>query len=85
MKAKAKDIDEAILDIGLYSPSKGARVFAVLKGVSDAEIIIPHSPEKLPSEYRIEGKHIIQHAKTLSSELKKHNTFSKYSEKNLTN
>jgi large subunit ribosomal protein L18 len=83
LKAKAKGIEEAILDIGLQSPSKGTRSFAVLKGVSDAEITIPHSIEKLPSESRIEGKHIMQHAKNLSPELKKQNIFSKYSEKNV--
>ena len=31
LKAKAKGVEEAILDIGLAAPTKGARVFAALK------------------------------------------------------
>ncbi|MEM2994719.1 MAG: 50S ribosomal protein L18 [Candidatus Bathyarchaeia archaeon] len=67
LKAASKGVKEAILDIGLHSPSKGARVFAVLKGVLDAGIDIPHSEEKLPDEKRIKGEHIAEYAKTLAS------------------
>src|SRR3989304_8065432 len=35
-KAKTKGIEDVIADIGLFSPSKGARVFAGLKGFADA-------------------------------------------------
>jgi large subunit ribosomal protein L18 len=57
-KALEKGIKEAILDIGLYSPSKGSRVFAVTKGAIDAGLKVPCSPEVFPSEERISGKHI---------------------------
>jgi large subunit ribosomal protein L18 len=67
LKAKSKGIEEAILDLGLNSPSKGARVFAVLKGFLDADVQVPHSEEKLPDEKRIEGEHIAQYAEGLSS------------------
>ncbi|MDI6805658.1 MAG: 50S ribosomal protein L18 [Candidatus Bathyarchaeia archaeon] len=67
LKAKSKGIKEAILDIGLYSPSKGAKVFAVLKGVLDAGIDVPYGEEKLPDEKRIKGEHIAQYAQSLSS------------------
>jgi len=36
----------AILDIGLKRPTPGAKVFAVLKGVADAGVNIPHDPKK---------------------------------------
>jgi large subunit ribosomal protein L18 len=78
-KTKAQGIEEAILDIGLHSPSKGARVFAVLKGVLDAGIHIPHSEEKLPDEKRIKGEHIVQYAKSLASNPEEYQAkFSKY-------
>lgn len=67
LKAEAQGIKEAILDIGLHSPSKGARVFAVLKGMLDAGINVPHSKEKLPDEKRIEGEHIADYAERLAS------------------
>lgn len=67
LKAKAKGITEATMDIGLHSPSKGARIFAVLKGVLDAGIHVPHSKEKLPDEKRLEGRHIVQYAQNLAS------------------
>ena len=67
LKAKTHGIEEVILDIGLYPPSKGSRIFAVLKGVLDAEINVPHSEEKLPDEKRIEGDHIAKYAQSLIS------------------
>ncbi|MEM3696657.1 MAG: 50S ribosomal protein L18 [Candidatus Bathyarchaeia archaeon] len=67
LRAKAKGIKEAILDIGLHAPSKGARVFAVLKGVLDAGINVPYGEEKLPDEKRIKGEHIAQYAESLAS------------------
>ena len=66
LRAKAKGIEEVILDIGLHRAVKGARVFAVLKGALDAGLKIPHSPEILPSEDRIRGEHIASWAKMLS-------------------
>jgi len=80
-KAKAKGVKEAILDIGLQSPSKGARVFAALKGVLDSGLYVSHSEEKLPDEKRIIGEHIAKYAKTLSANTEKYmSTFSKYLE-----
>ncbi|MGQ9530400.1 MAG: 50S ribosomal protein L18 [Candidatus Bathycorpusculaceae bacterium] len=79
LKAKSKGIREAILDIGLHSPSKGARVFAVLKGVLDAGINVPHGEEKLPDEKRIKGEHIANYAKILASNPEKYQIkFSQY-------
>jgi len=79
LKAKAQGIEETILDIGLHSPSKGARVFAVLKGVLDAGIEVPHSEEKLPDEKRIQGEHIAEYARSLASNQEEYQArFSKY-------
>lgn len=68
LKAKAHGVEEAILDIGLYRPTKGARVFALLKGVLDAKVNVPHSEEKLPDEKRIKGEHIAKYAESLAGE-----------------
>ncbi len=62
-KALQKKINEAVLDIGLRTPSKGARVFAALKGAVDAGLKIPHSEEILPDERRIKGEHIAEYYK----------------------
>jgi large subunit ribosomal protein L18 len=66
LKAKAKGIGEAILDIGLVSPTKGAKVFAALGGVLDAGVQVPHSEEKLVKE-RARGDHIMKYAKSLGN------------------
>jgi large subunit ribosomal protein L18 len=67
-KAKTHKIKKAILDIGLQSPTKGARIFATLKGILDSGITIPHSPDILPNEKRIQGQHIADYAKQLSTD-----------------
>jgi large subunit ribosomal protein L18 len=55
--AREKGIEEAILDIGLQRITKGNRVFAAMLGASKF-LNIKHSPEILPAEERILGKHI---------------------------
>lgn len=57
-RALKNGITEGVLDIGLYTPVRGARIFAALKGVVDAGVEVPHSEEILPSEDRLYGKHI---------------------------
>ncbi len=58
-------VEKAILDIGLQRPSKGARVFAAALGFRDAGVEIPLGEEKLPSEDRIKGKHIVEYYQML--------------------
>ncbi len=60
-KALEAGIDYAIFDMGLRTPSKGARVFAVLKGAVDSGLNVPHSEEILPDESRIRGEHIAEY------------------------
>lgn len=67
LKGKALGINEAILDIGLHTPSKGSRVFNVLKGFLDAEVDVPYSEKKLSEKGRIKGEHIAEYAKSLAS------------------
>jgi large subunit ribosomal protein L18 len=57
-RAEEKGIEEAVLDIGLNPPVAGSSVFAVLKGALDGGIDVPHNPEVLPDDSRIQGEHI---------------------------
>jgi len=78
LKAKANGIKEAILDIGLIAPTKGAKIFAALSGVVDAGVDVPHSEEKIVKE-RMKGEHIAKYAKSLGVGSEEYNAkFSKY-------
>ena len=65
LKARKKGIAEAITDIGLHRPVRGARVFAAVKGAVDGGLSIPVGEEVLPSEDRIRGEHIAKYAAML--------------------
>jgi large subunit ribosomal protein L18 len=81
LKAKAKGVEEAILDIGLVTPTKGAKVFATLNGVVDADIKVPHSEEKIVKE-RTKGDHIAKYAKSLGAGSEEYTAkFSQYTAK----
>lgn len=81
-KALAKDIDSAILDIGLKSPIKGSKIFAALKGAVDAGLDVPHGDFIFPEDERIRGEHVANYAESLSDdEVAK--LFSKYLERGL--
>ena len=78
LKAKASGIEEAILDIGLGSPTKGSKIFAVLSGVVDAGVEVPHSEDKIVKE-RMKGEHIAKYAKSLGAGSKEYTAkFSQY-------
>lgn len=85
LKAVREGIKEAILDIGLHTPSKGAAVFAAVKGFIDAGIEVPHDESILPDESRIRGEHIAKYAEMLASESpeKYSRHFSEYLARNL--
>ncbi len=53
-KAKEKT-KEAILDIGMYRNVPKSRIYAVLKGVLDSGLNIPHNPDALPSKEMLES------------------------------
>ena len=64
-RAVAHGVKEAVLDIGLRGPTKGSRIFAALKGLSDSGLVVPHSDDSLPPMDRINGSHIAGYAKKL--------------------
>lgn len=64
-KAKEKGVNEAVLDIGLYNPIKKSRIYAVVAGVVDAGIKVPHNPDVLPKQDRLSGSHIKAYAENL--------------------
>jgi len=66
LRAKKAGVEEAVLDIGLVQPTKGSRLFAVLSGVLDADVEVPHDEEKLVKE-RINGFHVASYAKKLGA------------------
>tara|TARA_B100000674_G_scaffold255796_1_gene210913 strand:+ start:1470 stop:1961 length:492 start_codon:yes stop_codon:yes gene_type:complete len=51
-------VSSAVLDIGRITPISGNRAFAVLKGLVDGGLEIPHSESSYPSDDRINGSHI---------------------------
>lgn len=67
LRATAKGVEKAILDIGLHTPSKGAAVFAAMKGFVDAGIEVPYDESILPDESRVRGEHIAKYAELLAS------------------
>jgi large subunit ribosomal protein L18 len=56
MKASANGHKDAVLDIGLRSPS--SRILAALKGAIDGGLNIPCDETVFPSDERIRGEHI---------------------------
>lgn len=66
-KALKSGVKEAVLDIGLQSPTRGAKIFATLKGALDAGVLVPHDEGILPSEERVQGQHVVAFAKQLAS------------------
>ena len=63
-KAVEAGVEKAIFDMGIYTPTKGAKVFAALKGASDAGLKIQFEDKLVPSEDRISGKHLKTDAST---------------------
>ncbi|MFX1481645.1 MAG: 50S ribosomal protein L18 [Promethearchaeota archaeon] len=59
LRAKARGVNGAVLDVGLNPPVKGSRIYAAMKGALDAGLQIPHSPDVMPDDSRISGEHIV--------------------------
>jgi large subunit ribosomal protein L18 len=53
--------NDGIADIGLHASTRGNRIYAAIKGVVDAGVNVPHSPEIFPADERIRGEHIKKH------------------------
>jgi large subunit ribosomal protein L18 len=83
LKAKSKGVREAILDVGLISPTKGSRLFAALGGVLDAGVEVPHDEEKIVKE-RAKGEHVANYGTSLGAGSEEYSArFSKYLEQKL--
>jgi len=83
-KALVKGIKSSMLDMGLRRPTKGARVFAVVRGAVDAGLEVAHGEDALPSDERIRGEHIASYGKTLSENPENYQkTFSSYLKRGL--
>jgi large subunit ribosomal protein L18 len=67
---KAKDINRAILDMGLIPNTKGSRVYSTIKGASDAGLKINFDKKILPNEEAIK-KNMPQFDKILEAIKKK--------------
>lgn len=57
-KLNKSNISEAIADTGLARSTKGSRIYAAVKGLIDAGIKLPCSKDILPSDDRLNGKHM---------------------------
>lgn len=69
-RAKDAGIEAAVLDVGDHAPIPGSRLFAVLAGILDAGVTVPHSEDVLPLEDRLTGKHISADVSTKVTQLK---------------
>lgn len=58
LKAKKKNVENAILDTGRYNITTGGRISAALKGFVDAGVEIPYDEKIFPDEKRIRGEHL---------------------------
>jgi len=69
-RAVDKGISECVFDIGRNQPVTGSKIFASLKGVTDAGITCPHDEEKIPNEDRLMGKHLDKNIMPAINEVK---------------
>ncbi|HIH96624.1 MAG TPA: 50S ribosomal protein L18 [Thermoplasmata archaeon] len=70
-RAVDKGIKAGVLDLGLWAPSKGSKVFAAAKGVIDAGVSVPCKKDVIPKKDRIEGMHLTKNTPELFNEVKK--------------
>lgn len=67
-KAVKEGIETAYLDLGLKRPTKGSKIFAVVKGAIDAGLNIPCDSDIIPPPERINGGDIAKYAQVIDSE-----------------
>ena len=69
-RAKDKGIKECVVDIGQHPPVTGSKLFASIKGASDAGLSCPVKEEKISKEDRIMGKHLSKDIEPALKEIK---------------
>ncbi len=67
-KAVKAGIETAYLDLGLKRPTKGSKIFAVVKGAIDAGLNIPCDSDVIPPPERINGGDIAKYAQVIDPE-----------------
>ncbi|MGV8162938.1 MAG: 50S ribosomal protein L18 [Candidatus Nanoarchaeia archaeon] len=74
LKAKEKGINKVIPDLGLQTPLKGSKLFAVIKGAKDNGLEMNANEEIFPPQERISGAHIanyLDNHKSISADFEK--------------
>ncbi len=84
LRARARGVERAILDVGLHPPVRGSKVYAALKGAVDAGLEVPHDPSVLPDEARLNGEHIVAAFKYFSEHPGEHHMFTLLGKKKTT-
>jgi large subunit ribosomal protein L18 len=82
VRAKGKGVGEFVLDIGLATPSKGALVFAAIKGAIDAGLKTKYEESVLDAA-RIRGEHLAKYAESLKGKPEYGKIFSSYIKANV--
>ena len=82
-KALSIGIDAAILDLGLIRPTKGAKVFAAVKGALDAGLEIPCNSDIIPGLERIEGRSVSEYAASFEDKSEYERVFPGYLKRGL--
>jgi Ribosomal protein L18 len=67
LRAKGVGVEKVTVDLGLFKPQKGGRVFAFLKGFMDAGVDVPAGEIEM-NENRIKGLHISKYAEQLEQD-----------------
>lgn len=65
VRARYMNVNECALDIGLKTPSKGSKVFAVAKAFRDVGIAVNVDEEMIPDNSRIRGEVLAKYAEEL--------------------
>ena len=63
-RAVEAGVEEAVTDIGLNSPTPGAKVFAAQEGAIDAGLEVPHNDDVFAEWARTRGEHIAEYAQS---------------------
>lgn len=67
-KATKTGVEKAYLDLGLKRPTKGSKIFAVVKGAIDSGLQVPCDSDIIPPPERINGGDIAKYAQELEPE-----------------
>ncbi|MBW9140606.1 MAG: 50S ribosomal protein L18 [Candidatus Aramenus sp.] len=68
LRARKAGVESAVLDIGLFTPTVGSRIFYAAKGAVDAGLKLPLGEDLKFDEDRIKGAHVAEYASKLETE-----------------